>query len=563
MNGEAAAPSIDAPAAAHTLAAVLRCPLQVEKPAPCSAGCATGVDVRGWIAIIAQGHKLGLTNEEAYARAFGVVTAVNPFPATLGRICPHPCEALCSRAGKDGAVAINALERFLGDWGLEQGLRLPALDEGPHPESIGVIGAGPAGLSFAYQMARRGYAVTIYEKEEAAGGMLQHGIPEYRLPGSVLAREVARLADFGVELRLNTAVGRDIAVQEVSSRHVAIFLGIGASCGLRLGIPGEDGRGVWTGVDYLAARNRGEAVALGNNAVVIGGGNTAIEAARTALRAGVRVTILYRRTAAEMLAFAREVAEALAEGVAIEYLAAPVAITRGDGVVNAVIAQRMQLGVADASGRRRATPIAGSDFVVPAESVITAVSQVPDLGHLEGLLGHNVDAHDFVPQGSFALLGGDVLGPGIAGRAIAQGRQAAEELHAKLRRLDAPREAAPRDAARVKPDCYAPKARVAVPELAVAARLANPDAEVAATISEEQFVGEAERCFSCGSCFGCERCFTYCNPGSFTRLSQPGPGAYFALTLDRCEGCRKCVEVCPCDCLSVATDASVAGTLSR
>jgi NADPH-dependent glutamate synthase beta subunit-like oxidoreductase/ferredoxin len=539
------------------LAEVLQRPRQEEKTPPCAAGCATGADVRGWIGIIAQRHKLGLTEHEAYARAWRLVTEVNPFPATLGRICPHPCESGCNRAGKDGAVAINALERFLGDWGLQQRLGLPTLEESPQPESIGVIGAGPAGLSFAYQMARRGYRVTVYEKHDKPGGMLHHGIPQFRLPEDVLDAEIRRVLDLGVDLKLGTTIGRDVSVQELRDRHAALFFGIGAGRGLRLGIPGEDGAGVWSGTQYLEAVNRGEQVPLGERVVVVGGGNTAIDAARSARRTGARVTLMYRRSPAEMPAIRSEVEGAAEEGVDLLYLAAPVRIERNAGGVRAVTAQRMQLAEADASGRRRCVPLEGSEFEVPADAVIAAVSQEADWSDLDGLGLEDSPrrTRDGGSLGSGLWAGGDALGAGIAGLAIASGRKAAEAVHAQLRGLPAAVPAASGvavPAASVKADYYAAKDRASVPSLPVAARLAQPDAEVEQTLREEAFLGEVTRCFSCGQCFGCEHCFTYCNAGGFTRVEQPQPGAYFALSLDSCEACRKCIEVCPCGFLGAS-----------
>lgn len=525
---------------------------QLERNAPCRAGCACGTDVRGWIAVIAQRRKIGLSVREAVMEAWDMVTAVNPFPATLGRICPHPCEVDCNRGGKDGPVAIRALERFLGDWGLRQRLPLPRLEQSARRESIGVIGAGPAGLSFAYQMARRGYRVTVYEKERKPGGMLYHGIPQYRLPEEVLDAEIRRIVDLGVELELGFAVGSAVAVRQLRDRHDALFLGIGAGRGVKLGIPGEEGPGVWTGTDYLSRLNRGEPVDLGTEVVIVGGGNTAMDAARCARRTGANVTTLYRRTRREMPAIASEVDEALAEGVRIEYLAAPVAIVRDGGEVRSVLVQKMQLGEPDDSGRRRPVPSPGSEHELPATAVIAAVSQVPDWDGLEEIAPGTVRPSAAGELRDGLWTGGNTLGSGIAGMAIAQGRHAAEALHAKLRGLA--RTAATQlpvvPATSVKPEYYAGKQRAAVPERAVEQRLAQGELEVQETIGEDAFLEEVSRCFSCGSCFDCEHCFMYCNAGSFARLAQAGPGTYFSLNLDRCEACGKCIELCPCGFLA-------------
>lgn len=540
---------------ASVLAEVQQRPAQTEKTPPCCTECATGTDVRRWISVIAQRRKLGLSDREAYARAWSMLSAVNPFPATLGRICPHPCESGCNRASKDGAVAIKALERFLGDWGVQQHLGLPILEESRQPESIGVIGAGPAGLSFAYQMARRGYPVTLYEKQDKPGGMLHYGIPQFRLPEYVLEAEVRRVLDLGVELRLATAIGRDVSLGELRERHAALFLGIGAVRSVPLDIPGDGGDGVWTGTEYLGALNRGERVPLGERVVVVGGGNTAMDAARCARRTGASVTLIYRRTPDEMPAIRSEVEAAASEGVQMEYLAAPVSIERSDGIVRAVIAQRMRLADAGASRRRRCVPLAGSEFELPADSVIAAVSRYADWSGFDKLDLHGPPGRSQGARklGAGVWVGGDALGPGIAGLAIAEGRQAAEGLHAHLRGRSDPARAAPepvRWEAAVKADYYAAKERVSPPSRTATERLAQPDAEIEQTLHADAFLEEVRRCFSCGLCFGCELCFTYCSAGAFTRLERVQSGAYFALSPDSCEGCRKCIEICPSGFLS-------------
>ena len=361
-------------------------PKQVEKAAPCQGGCANCGDIRGWIGTVAQRDKIGLSAEEAYAQAWRIITDVNPFPATLGRICPHPCEDHCNRSELDEPLAINAMERFLGDFAIRAGLPLVRNGDAAGDVWIGVIGAGPSGLSFAYQMARRGYRVTVYDAREKAGGMLRYGVPDYRLPQEVLEAEIQKILDLGVELKLGVEVGRDISLEEVRSLHSSLYLGIGAQQGLALRIPGAEGPGVWTGTDYLARINRGETVAVGDRVIVIGGGNTAIDAARCARRGGAEVTILYRRSRQEMPAIAHEIDDALEEGVELVLLAAPVALTReSDGRLKSAQVQRMALGEPDTSGRRSPVPIEDSEYEVTADAVIMAVAQVPVLEGLEAL----------------------------------------------------------------------------------------------------------------------------------------------------------------------------------
>ena len=524
-------------------------PRQVEKQAPCQAGCANSGDIRAWIGAVAQRGKTGTSRHAAYEKAWRIITEANPFPAVLGRICPHPCEAGCNRAEKDGAVAINALERFLGDWGIERDLRLVRLEDDSKPESVGVIGAGPSGLSFAYQMARRGYAVTVYESRAEPGGMLRYGIPEYRLPTSVLIAEIQRVLDLGVRLELNTRIGRDISVKELRSRHEILFLGIGAQAGRLLGLPSEEGPGVWAGTDYLSLINQGETVDLGRHVAVIGGGDTAIDAARTARRHGSHATILYRRTRGEMPAEPLEVDEALAEGVLLELLAAPVEVVRRDGHVVELVARRMTLGEPDETGRPRPSPVPGSEFRIPVDAVLVAVSQEPDWVGLEelGAADRRLQADDVGQLEARTWAGGDVLGRGIAGMAIAHGRRAAEAAHANLRGNQPPgsRERAPIGAEQIKFDFFESSAPVNPARIGAQEALAEPAAEVNLGITEEEFLAEVGRCFSCGLCFGCEHCWMYCTPLCFTRVEEAAPGAYFTVALEMCEECGKCVDVCP------------------
>lgn len=532
-------------------------PQPVEKTAPCLETCPSGSDIRGWISTIAQREKLGLSSDQALEKAWRMIVDRNPFPSTLGRVCPHPCEKDCSRALKDGSVSINAMEQFLGDWGLEQKLALHRLEEDPKPESIGVIGAGPAGMSFAYQLARRGYRVTVYEKTEKAGGMLLWGIPFYRLPADTLNAENQRILDLGVELKLGTTIGKDVPVEELKKRHQVIFVGIGAHQGKFMRIPGEEGPGVWTGTDYLHRVKKGETVDVGRSVAVIGGGDTAIDAARAARRAGAEVTILYRRTRTEMPAIASEIEDALKEDVKIELLVAPVEVKRADGKVRGIVVQKMGLGEPDESGRRRPVPIQGSEYEIPVDSIVAAISQEPDWGPLEELKPAKgawiqPDAAGKVAENVYA--GGDVVGLGLATVAIGQGRYAAEAVHAFLRGLEPPKKdfltRLPKE--RLKLEFYESKQPVEKGHMPVEEWLKRPDDEIARGISPEEFFHEISRCFSCGLCMACERCWMYCTPSCFSKVAEPTVGNYYKIRMDVCDGCKKCAEECPCAFMDMA-----------
>ena len=526
---------------------------QVEKLPPCQAQCPNSGDVRGWLGIIAQHEKNGLTLDEAYDKAWETIAELNPLPATIGRICPHPCEELCTRHDKDGAVSINAMERFLGDWAISRSLPLPRSGSARYPESIGVIGSGPASLSFAYQMARRGYTVTMYEKYERPGGMLRHAIPDYRLPREVLDAEVERILDFNISLVRNTYVGGGIEMEELRDRHALLFLGLGAQAASRLGIPGEIGPGVMSGIDYLRQRKRQAESLHGKRVLVIGGGNTAIDSARGARRDGASVTLLYRRSEAEMPAADHEVEDARKEGVEFRFLVAPVRILRdADGVaIRQVEVQEMRLGDTDDQGRRRPVPIAGRLQELPADAVIVAVSQAPDWDEL-GAIGRT---HKWLHTTSDGKLeeniwaGGDDRGPSIASKAIAQGRLAAESAHAELRgepELQAPGDRKPLQRAVVKTAFYRQQQRADTRRRPPEEWLTDPEKEIDQTIGYEEANREAARCMSCGLCFDCQQCFMYCNAAGFTRFEETRPGNYFVMALDACEGCAKCIEVCPC-----------------
>ncbi|HVN04950.1 MAG TPA: NAD(P)-binding protein [Bryobacteraceae bacterium] len=521
-------------------------PSYVAKVPPCTGGCPCGTDIRGWLTTIAQADAYGRTSAEAYRIAWERITERNPFPAVCGRVCPHLCEDGCNRRLKDGAVAVNALEQFVGDFGLAEGMQLSKLPGERKTESIAIIGAGPAGLSCAYQLARRNYPVTVFEGFSQPGGMLRYGIPKYRLPREVLDGEIQRILDLGVELKCNAMVGRDVSLEDLRREYKAVFVGIGAHSGVRLRIPGEDASNVYTGTDFLNRANSGENINLGAKVLVVGGGDTAIDSARVAKRLGADVTILYRRTRSEMPAIKPEIDGALEEGVAIQFLTAPVEILHQNGVTTGMRCMRMDLGAPDASGRPRPVPIAGSEFNLEANTIIAAISQEPRVDGLAILRqkGAWITAERAqVPGMEGVFTGGDDVELGLVTIAISQGRFAAEAIDAWIqgKPMD-PLAPVPKiGPERVKLDWYKPAERHERHHVAVAERAA--DTEIQQGLTEAEALEEAKRCMSCGMCMDCETCWMYCTNNCFVKLPK---GEHYKIKMELCNGCKKCAEACPC-----------------
>lgn len=483
----------------------LLCDHNADCVAPCVQTCPATIDIQTYLSHVADGN---------YEAAVHVIKDRNPFPSVCGRVCPHPCEAECRRNLVDEPVAINAVKRFAADWDMARDEPwVPRVGE-PTGKRIVVVGAGPSGLSAAYYLAVAGHAVTVFEKQSMPGGMMRYGIPEYRLPKRTLDKEIGILRALGVKIVTGRALGTHLSLEDLRRDFDAVYLAIGSWRATPLRIDGENLEGVWPGIHYLEQVAKGSEARLGDTVVVLGGGNTAIDCVRTALRKGARkVQLVYRRTREEMPAIAHEVQEALDEGVEMIFLAAPSRITAENGKKQ-LHCMRMALGEPDRSGRRRPIAVDGADFVIEADTIIGAIGQSTDTGFLYNDLpvrlntwgDIDIDGHTMQSSEDNIFAGGDcVTGPATVIQAVAAGRRAAKAID----------EFVTRGYVRPGQDDYAcsrgtledlPRAEYeGVPSLA-RARMATlaPEvrvrgfAEIEQGLTEEQARAEAARCLKCG-----------------------------------------------------------------
>lgn len=406
-----------------------RC-LQCKKP-KCRDGCPIHNDIPEFIRLL---------REEKFEEAYWKDRETNSIPAVCSRVCPHEfqCEGSCIRGKNDDPVAIGMLERFLVDWMVQNKKNMLKPCAMPKDKKVAIVGSGPAGMTCAFELAHTGYHCTIFESLPAFGGMLTVGIPAYRLPREIINAEFEALVGCGVEIVHSVTIGKDKTLTQLKEEgYDAVFIGIGAHASRKLGVEGEELDGVMHGVDYLRRVNLGEALNLGRNVVVIGGGNVAIDVARTALRTGSdKVFILYRRTKKEMPASQSEIHHLEEEGVKVEFLAAPVKIYGENGKLTKIECLRMELGESDLSGRRRPVPIKDSNFMIEADAIIPAISQ--DVQHIENpevdiklsrWQTFEVDETTMQTSVDWIFAGGDaVLGPETAAKAAYQGKEAAESI---------------------------------------------------------------------------------------------------------------------------------------
>ena len=516
-------------------------PVYVDRLPPCNNACPAGENIQGWLYEAEEGN---------YEAAWRLIMRSNPLPAIMGRACFHPCESACNRVQIDDAVGINAVERFLGDKAIEEGWTV-AVTAAPSGRRVLVVGSGPAGLSAAYHLRLAGHEVEIREAAALPGGMLRYGIPQYRLPRDVVDAEIARIEAMGVRIRLLSHVD-DVAQTMASDGFDAAFVGIGAQRGKHPDIPSGDAAKVLDAVSMLHGFEEGEGPVLGRRVVVYGGGDTAMDAARTAQRLGATETIVvYRRTRDRMPAHDEEVLDAQAEGVQMRWLST---VARAEG--GRLMIEKMVLndqGLAESTGEFEE---------LEADSLVLALGQDTDLSLFDALDDVdtsggviNVDARQMTGHdGVFA--GGDAASTSSGERtvtaAVGHGSLAAAAIDAWLAgtTYEPAPQRAPASVERLNPWYYADAPRTMRPRLEAIRRRSNFD-EVVGGLTAEDALFEARRCMSCGNCFECDNCFGVCPDNAVIKL---GPGLRYEFNLEYCKGCGICAKECPCGAIDMVPE---------
>jgi len=513
-------------------------PVYLDRMPPCNDACPAGENIQEWLAHAEEGD---------YEAAWRRIMVDNPFPAVMGRVCYRPCETACNRATLDEPVGINSVERFLGDEAIKQGWSV-AVEAAPTGKRVLIVGAGPSGLSAAYHLARFGHEVTVRDDSPDAGGMMRYGIPSYRLPRDVVDAEIRRIADLGVRLELGRAV---TDLDSELDAFDAVFLAVGEHIGRRADIPAGDSARIVDAVSMLAGLEKGERPLLGRRVAVYGGGNTAMDVARTARRLGAAdAVVVYRRTRERMPAHDIEVQEALEEGVRMRWLST--IVYAGDDRVRI---EKMRL---DESGFPQPT---GEFEELDADSVVLALGQQADLALVADL--PEVTVADGVVQVDSAMMtgraglfaGGDMVpGERTVTVAVGHGKQAARNIDAWLRGTAYTHPDRPELATyeRLNTWYYSDAPATVRPQLDVARRITTFD-EVTAGLTAETALFEARRCLSCGNCLECDNCFGVCPDNAVIKL---GPGKLYEIDLDFCKGCGLCAAECPSGAITMVRERS-------
>jgi NADPH-dependent glutamate synthase beta subunit-like oxidoreductase len=539
-------------------------PVFVDRVSPCNQQCPAGEDITGYMYLAGQGR---------FEEAWRLIVEENPFPAIMGRICFHPCEGQCNRRNYDQAVSIHMVERFIGDYGISKKLCISET-EPEKDKKIAVVGAGPAGLSVAYHAKRIGYPVTVYDSNEKPGGLMRYGIPPSRLPKDILDNELTRLYEMGIQFKMRTTVGKDIPWEELRDSYGAVFLSLGACEEQSLTIQGLDKQGVFHALEFLREINLGKKPAIGKRIAVIGGGNSAIDCARASRRLGAAVTIVYRRSEAEMPAHPEETEMAKEEGIQLRFLVRPREVY-GDKAVTGIKLEKMALGEPDESGRRR--PVQTGEIVdMDCDGMIMAIGEYTRIDNLPSFVSHTAGVVETDRMGKTSntgvFAGGDIIDiPHTVTHGIGSGKRAALAMDRFLQGaggdsgvLDEFRwgEKGNISIGRMKgtalferrnpsPDVagyenlnvfyFNPRPRMRIRTIPLDKRIESFQ-EVIESPSQEEAVAEANRCFNCGSCTECGNCYIFC-PDNAVKKDPEGYG--YISDMDYCKGCGICVYECP------------------
>lgn len=513
-----------------------RRPIFVDLMPPCNSACPAGENIQAW---------LGLAQAGRFREAWETLVADNPLPAVHGRVCYHPCETSCNRAELDAPVTIHGVERYLGDLAIERGWTLPAAAE-PSGMRVLIVGAGPSGLSAAYHLRRLGHEVEIHEAGPLPGGMLHFGIPAYRLPRAELMREIARIEAIGVKIVLNHRI-EDVLAERAAGNFDAVFVAIGAHVGKHVDIPARDAGKILDAVTLLRDVDAGEAPLLGRRVVIYGGGNTAMDAARTARRLGAEeALIVYRRDREHMPAHAFEADEALSEGVKIKWLTS---ISSIDGAQITVEMMRL-----DEKGRPHPT---GEYETLQADAVVLALGQEADSGFLRKVPGIGFESDGTVivapnmMTGRAGIFAGGDLVPSerTVTIAVGHGKKAARHIDAWLRGTSYVHKPRPPivEFGMLTLPIFSDAPTTEQHELSPGERAAGFE-EIVGGLTEREAIHEAKRCLSCGNCFECDNCYAACPEDAIIKL---GPGKRYAVDYALCTGCATCFEQCPCSAIEM------------
>ncbi len=522
--------------------------------APCSKACPAGTDCQGYVGLIANGE---------YTEAVKLIKEKLPLPASIGRICPHPCEKNCRRQYVDEPISVAFLKSFVADMDLLGDTYVPEIEPDTN-KKVAIIGGGPAGLTAAYFLRKLGHRVTVFEQMKKMGGMLRYGIPEYRLPKAVLDKEIKLIEDMGVVLKNSVNIGKDITFEQIKKDFDATLVAIGAWNSSKMRVQGEDLEGVWGGIDLLRQVALGNQINLGKNVAVCGGGNTAMDACRTAVRLGAEnVYVIYRRTKDEMPADPQEILESEEEGVIYKYLTNPIEFTGENGKVNGVILQKMELGEPDESGRRRPVAIEGETEEIALDSVIMAIGQYPNLTGFESLEATrkntiSADESRFTTSidGVFAVGDATNKGADIAIAAIGEAQKASVVIDRYLKGETVGYKKpffVERDSKEIDYLKFEKSPRAKMSHLSPSDRKTNFK-EVNFGFTEEQARAEANRCLECGchDYFEC-KLISYANdydvkPSRFAgekhNRNQENANSLISRNTDKCVLCGLCVRVC-------------------